>query len=265
MLQMMIKQLNKLLFLIIFFSCSYESATINYFFENQKQDSANEVNSTIKQYENLLNSTTDNNLRDKILFQLADINLQLVGEYEKAAEHLLNISKTSDIKERRTEAYQKYAEINLQILKNYKISKDSYQSLFNEEKNLEKKKIYENFIIQSLMGLKNYKEVYKILKKRIEDDSGKSDYFSLKYLGLISYYQSNWSEAINYWNSYIKIISSEAEIVQMKFYIANCLEMEDRLSESYHLYYSILDKFPNKEIITKRLDAIYERRIARKR
>ena len=47
--------------------------------------------------------------------------------------------------------------------------------------------------------------------------------------------------------------------------MANAYETMERLKKAYDLYYSLLGKYPNTEVIKNRLNAIYERKIARKR
>ena len=55
------------------------------------------------------------------------------------------------------------------------------------------------------------------------------------------------------------------KVIYAKFLLANTLESNEELKKAYNLYYSLLNEFPNTEVIKKRLSSIYNRRIARKR
>jgi hypothetical protein len=88
---------------------------------------------------------------------------------------------------------------------------------------------------------------------------------SFYYIGLINYYQQKWNESIEEWLEYIKREKLKDKIVKVKFLIANAYESQEKLKEAYNIYYSLLDDYPNPQIIKQRLKTVFDRRMARKR
>ena len=84
-------------------------------------------------------------------------------------------------------------------------------------------------------------------------------------LGIVSFKKKQWKIAINYWNKYIKKEKRQDNIVRTKFLMANAYETIENLEKAYNIYYSILGEYPNTKVIKNRLNAIYERKIARRR
>ena len=88
---------------------------------------------------------------------------------------------------------------------------------------------------------------------------------SFYYLGLIHFHQKLWKRSLVYLKEYSKRETKKESIVQAKFLMANIYESREELKTAYDLYYSILGKYPNTQVVQNRLNSIYSRRIARKR
>ncbi|MDH5581361.1 MAG: hypothetical protein OEY33_05595, partial [Bdellovibrionales bacterium] len=127
---------------------------------------------------------------------------------------------------------------------------------------------YETFLFK--LGLSHFKlnefekstTVFKELnKKEFKDSYIKANY----YLGLINYLKKNWREAIIFWKKYVALEKRRDHVVKTTFLMANAYETMEELKSAYNLYYSILGEYPNIEVVQNRLNAVYNRRIARKR
>ena len=84
-------------------------------------------------------------------------------------------------------------------------------------------------------------------------------------MGMIHFEKKEWRQAISFWNQYITREKRKDFVIEAKFLMANAYETLEALKKAYNLYYSILGEYPNTEVIQSRLNAIYQRRIARKR
>lgn len=101
---------------------------------------------------------------------------------------------------------------------------------------------------------------------KIQSDSSHQYYIrSFYYLGLIYFEEKEFNKALYVWQEYIKRETNKDNLVQAKFMIANIYESIENLKMAYDIYYSIVNDYPNPEVIQSRLTSLYNRRISRRR
>ena len=217
-----------------------------------------------EKYEEILGRVPPSALRSKIYFHLGEIYHLYLGNNEKAIHFFEEtISSVSDpnlkilSKERLAKIYFEKREFFL--------SEKYYRTLYNFFPKLERHEKYQfnlGFIFLKRSKLKKAESIFKKIIKTKNHQFKIKSYF---HLGLVEFNSKRWKKAIDYWNHYLKLENKEEELIEAKFLLANTYETMENLEKAYEIYYSILEEYPNQEVIRNRLKSVYKRKIERKR
>ncbi len=254
------KKNSILIYLLFLFSCDLVPRIQKDILLAQEYINEQKFKEAVQLYEDILKKGPNNTLRIKIHYQLSEIYSIQLKEFDKALNHydeLLAITKdlvwTVKIKE-------KQGELLYSFVKDYPKAQKIYLQLSSFKPRLEN---HDFFLFRQglcFYHLNNFKKANELFLEIQEENPQ-----SLYYLGLIQFHQSNWNEAIAWWQKYVGVTKDEHDLVQAKFLMANAYENNEDLKSAYNLYYSILGEYPNTVILKKRIDAIYNRKIARRR
>lgn len=216
-------------------------------------------------YERILKRKPSKTIQIKINYQLGEVYSLYLNDYKKALTHLQSIIETSNEPLWQVKALEKIGSLHFEKFKKYEAAAQAYERLMSFVPKLEKQLFYTFRYAQCVFYLEEYQKSSKIFRKLSisEDERIRAD--SFYYLGLGNFYSRDWDSAINYWFEVLKREKRKSKIVQVKFLIANAYESAEKLKEAYNIYYSIIGEYPNPEVIEKRLNSLYERRVARKR
>ena len=216
-------------------------------------------------YEKILKRNPDRELKIKILYQLGDIYSIYISQNEKAVKYYKKVISLTDDPLWVTRTKERIADIYFSYIKNYEEALKTYDKLKKLKLGIKRENFYEFRYAQSLFKLNRLEQAAEEFKK-IEKNSDHKHYIpSIYFLGLINFQKKKWRRAISYWKNYIQIETRSAQLVQVKFLMANAYETMEELKKAYNVYYSILGEYPNVEVIQNRLNSIYSRRVARKR
>ena len=162
-------------------------------------------------------------------------------------------------------AQERIGEINFNYLKDFKSSQRTYLKLVNFTPRLERFDFYQFRYALSLHHDQSYSLSIKQFEKIQSNSSHEYFVASFYQLGITYFNQKKWKRAIFLWKEYLKREKRRDNIIQTKFLMGNAYETMENLKKAYDLYYSILGEYPNTEVLQNRLNAIYNRRVARKR
>lgn len=200
-----------------------------------------------------------------ILFQMSEIYLQHYNNYPEAIKYLKRIINITDAPYVIVKTEEKLAEIYFSYLKDYRASTKSYLNLSSFRPKLEKFDLYQFRLGKSYLEDRKYQESEKIFQEIIAN-SGHEFYVLAHFeLGNLYSIQKNWNGAIAQWQTYVNLENKRDGIINAKFLIANAYETIENLPKAYNIYYSILGEYPNTQVIQDRLNAIYNRKVAKKR
>lgn len=219
----------------------------------------------IFKYEQILKSNPSNDIKVKIYYQLGELYSINMSDNHKAFEYFRKIKSVTEEPRWLVKSEERIGELNYSLIRNYKESIKSYIMLSSFTPRLEKIDFYEYRLALSYLNSGEASLSKKQFKKIQTNQNHKYFVKSFYYLGLINFQNKNWKRAIAFWNQYIKRESRKDSIVKTKFLMANAYETMESLRKAYDIYYSILGEYPNTEVVQNRLNAIYKRRIARKR
>ena len=217
-------------------------------------------------YEQILERNPPELAMIKIHYQLGDLYGLHLKMWDKA---ILNFKSIVDLESKevlwKIKAVEKLGEIYFSYSKDFKKSASMYKKLAEFKPSLPSIDLYELRYGVSLLNSKEYKLSEKIFAQ-IREDSGHTYFIRSKYfLGLINFELKNWHQAISEWKTYIIEEKRSDYVVQTKFLLANTYETTEDLKKAYNIYYNILNHYPNPQVIKSRLEALYSRRVARKR
>lgn len=219
----------------------------------------------IDRYEEILSRNPTDDIKVKIHYQIGELYSINLNENQKALLHYQKVKDYSEEPLWLVKAEERVGEINFIYLRNYTEAVKSYQRLLAFNPKLKRYDFYQYRLALSQLGLKNYTSAEEILHQIESNPSHEYYVRSMFELGMAFFYQEKWTEAIEAWRAYIKREKRSEHVVQAKFLMANAYETMEDLRAAYNLYYSILGKYPNTTVIKNRLEAIYARRVARKR
>ena len=256
---------NKIYFFFIIFilsGCGFSSGLYKDILDAQDYIAKQDFKSAVNLYENILYKKPSKAIKIKILYQLGEVYSLYLFDYKKSVKRFLELLEETDDPLWVVKATEKIAMISFNNTRDYEMALSSFNKLINFRPELEKIDEYKELYAESLIQLKRNDDAKKILIELTTKSNSISAYYQL---GLIEFYKLNTDEAVKYWFEYLKREKRKDRIVQAKFMIANAYESAERLKEAYNIYYSILGDYPNQDVIKKRLESIYQRRIARKR
>ena len=162
-------------------------------------------------------------------------------------------------------ALEKIADINFTFARNFDQSILAYKKLLMFKPKLTNFDFYFFRIAQSYFESKNFEKAESAFQTIKNDTNHAYHIESFYYLGQINFFKQKWTDSIELWMEYIKREKQKDKIIQTKFLIANAYESDEKLKEAYNIYYSLLDTYPNPQIIKNRLKSVFDRRTARKR
>ncbi len=254
-----------LLFCLLLSSCDFTSGLHQSILRAQDFIKKQEFSNAADEYESILKLKLSQNLRIKINFQLGEIYSLYLNKNKEALKNFKNVIEITDNPIWQVKSLERYAQINFEFIKDYKESLTAYETLINFTPTLEKQDFYEFRYAQSLLNLNKYDQAIKYFEDMIKKTN--HEYYIKAYyeIGLCYYYLKKWPSAIKYFKDYIGRETSKDGIVMAKFLIANAYETSEQLKKAYNIYYSILNSYPNPDVIKNRLESLYQRRVARKR
>ena len=216
-------------------------------------------------YEKLLFRGLNNEMRIKVFYQLGELYSIYLNNGRKAVSYFEKVVQLSDDPLWSVKAKERIGEISLNFTKDYGKSAEAYAKLKNFYPKLEKADFYEFNYAMSVFNMDDLEAAQKNFQKLADNLNHKYHHKAIYYLGLIEYRYKHWDKAIAYWKEYIKQIDRKEDAAQVTFLIANAFETMEELKPAYDLYFSILNEYPNPEVIRNRLNSIYNRRLGRKR
>ena len=252
-----------LVFLLL--SCDFTSPVLREIEEAQKLVYEKRYEEAIVKYEKVLGKSLPRKIRIRIYYQLGDLYSIYLSRNKDAISYYEKIKKNSPDPLWLVKTEERMGEIHFSFLKNYYKSYEHYNRLANFTPRLEKHELYEFRCSLSLFNMGNLDQADKLFKKISTNGKHKYHVSSIYYLGLIQFQKEQWKKAIGYWKKYIQREQNQDNVVQTKFLMANAYETMEELKKAYNLYYSILGKYPNVNVVKNRLKSIYQRRVARKR
>jgi tetratricopeptide (TPR) repeat protein len=260
---------NKLavIFVTAFFllSCDFTPRLHKKIIDAQQYIKLQRYSDAIAQYELILKSSPPNDIKVKIYYQLGELYSINLSKNIKAINYFKKIKTITNEPLWLVKVEERIGEINFNFTKDYDESIKSYKMLTAFTPKLENLDFYQNRLALSYRK-GNYLSKAKEEFLKIQSDQNHKFFIkSFYYLGLIHFQERSWNKAIYLWNEYIKREPRKDSIVQTKFLMANAYETMEELKKAYNIYYSILGEYPNTDVIQNRLNAIYKRRIARKR
>lgn len=219
----------------------------------------------IKKFERILENSPSEDVKIKIKFQLGE--LYSINNYnmKKAISYFELIKKNTQDPLWVVKAEEKIASISYEYLKNYERSYSSFKNLSNFEPKLAKYDYYHYMTGLSLIGLKKFKNAKEVFSEIMEQKRHSYRKLAIYQMGITEYRQGNWEKSIKYFKEYISKSERQNLSTQAKFLMANAYETLEDLKMAYNIYYSLLAEYPQPEIIKNRLNAIYERKVSRKR
>jgi len=261
--------MTKLILLIVnlFFllSCDFTPQLNKDILRAQVSINLREYKQAAYQYEEILKKHSSKDIRIKIAYQLAEIYSIYLSEYPKAIFYYKEVINLSQDPLWTIKAEEKIADILFSYQKDYKSSAFHYKRLIDFTPKLERFDMYEFRYAISLIYFNKDEKGVDVLFKINSTPTHEFKQKSLYYVGEYYYLKQDWVKAVYYWKNYIENEPRKDNIVKAKFLMANAYEMMESLKIAYATYKSIINDYPNREVITRKLSSIYDRRLARKR
>ena len=201
----------------------------------------------------------------KIYYQLGELYSIYLLKNTKALPYYKKAIETGRDIHWMVRSQERIAEINFSFLKDYESASEDYRKLVRLPAPREKRDFYQYRLALSLIEARRREEGHRILWA-IGTDSGHTYYVhSLYQMGMYYFLKKQWKKAIGHWENYIEKEKRKDNIIQARFLMANAYETMEDLKTAYNIYRSLLSDYPNMDIVKNRLEAIYARRVARKR
>lgn len=257
--------LNCALILVLLSSCDFTPRLYKDLIKAQDLISSQNYNEAVVIFNRVLEKNPNDDVKVKIYYQLGEIYSLHLQDNISAIKNLKNIRSLTQDPLWIVKTEEKMGDINFSYLKNYKEALENYLTLESFIPKLKRFDFYNYRHALCLFNLNRHDDAKKLFEKIAEDQQ--HDFYdeALYQIGLINFEDKNWKRAISYWSEYLRVSSDHQLKVQVRFLIANSYEMLEDLKKAYNFYYSILGDYPNTEVIKNRLNAIYARKVARKR
>lgn len=262
---MIFQKVNLLFIFLLLGGCDFTPTYHKEILRGQDYVKAQDYEKAVIQYKGLLQKTISNEIKLKIYFQLGEIYSIHLGKLKESLEYYKRVTEISDDLFWIVKAQEKIGNLCFSFLKDFECSKTSYDKLYSFVPKLNNHELYQFRLAISHFRIGDFEKSKELLKEINSIKNGEYRVKSFYYLGLVGYISKNWKEAITYWKSYIGLEKRRDHVVKTIFLMANAYETMEELKNAYNLYYSILGEYPNMEVVQNRLNALYNRRIARKR
>lgn len=260
-----VKWLCGSLLLLVITGCDFSSYLHREVLRAQNEELQQNYLKSSQIYEKILAQNPPPKLKTKVLFQLGKINFYFLGRIPEALNYFQKIVEISINPIWSVKSYEKMGRIYFHFLKDYAKSAEVYQILVQFKPKLSQNDFYEYRLALSYLHLNRYDESRKILSQIIINKRHKYNKRAYFYLGLTYYYEQEYLMSIQIWKKYLQLENRRDWVNETKFLMANSYETIEKLKESYELYYSLQNIYSDSNIIDKRLQSIYKRRVARKR
>lgn len=253
------------LILSTLFSCDYTPPINKKIIEAQKYIESRQYKKSVVLYEEILDRNPNKELRLKISYQLGELYSIYLGQYKKAVKYYEEAKSLTQDPIWLIKIEEKLGETNFSYLKNYAEAIENYKRLSGFTPRLKDYDLYEFRTAISYYYLRKYDYAIELLTN-IQKNPG-HEFFnqSFYYLGLLYFDRKDFAKALFVWNEYIKREQKPEKLAQAKFFIANIYEVTEHYTEAYDIYYSILNDYPNPDIVQMRLNSLYNRKKARRR
>lgn len=248
-----------------FYSCDFTPRIHKEVLKAQNLIAKQEYQKAIDNYEKILKKNPPKELKIKVLYQIGDLYSLYLAKNKESLKYYREIKEISDSPLWLVKTEERLGDIYFAYLEDYEKSRKSYKLLSEFRPKLQRQDFYKFRYGQSLMNLDHLYEAAEVFRIIRDDNTSEYNVRSIYYLGLIQFQNKNWKGAVKFLNDYIRKERRRDNIVQAKFIMANAYETMEELKIAYNIYYSILGEYPNTEIVSQRLESIYNRRIARKR
>ena len=246
-------------------ACDFTPRLNKEILKTQKDIAGQQYQKAISRYEGILDSNPPTEIKVKIYYQLGELYSIQMLDYNKALNFYARVKDASDDFLWEVKAEEKMAEINFMYTKNYKAAIKNYTHLFEFRPKLDKSDMYEYRLALCFFHIGKMDKSIPIFERIRKNEKHQYNVKSFYHLGMIFFQSQKWEKAVFYWKDYIKRETRRDRIVQTRFLMANAYETMEQLKEAYNLYYSILGEYPHTEVLKNRLNAIYARRVSRKR
>ncbi len=257
--------LTKISLLLFLFSCDFTSGLHKSILRAQDYIKEQEYLKAVDEYEDILKGKPSDNLKIKIHFQLGEIYSIYLNQTKKALDNFQKVIELADVPSWQVKSLEKVAEINFEFTQDFQASAKAYKTLIDFIPKLEKQDFYSFRYAQAIQNMRKYEDSIKLFEEMKNKTTHEFHVKSYYEIGLSYFYMKNWKQAIAYWKDYIVREKNKNDIVMTKFLMANAYETNEELKKAYNIYYSILNDFPNPDVIKNRLESLYARRVARKR
>jgi len=246
-------------------SCDFTSGLNREILTAQDYVERQEYEKAAEAYERLLRQNPVKTIQTKIHYQLAEIYYLYLNQQTRALSHYKYIVDNDEDPQNQVRSLDKIADINFSFAKNYREAIRAYQILLDFRPLLQNADLYDFRVAESLFEDGQLDKAELRFARLTLDTNHAHHIESFYYQGLVRFYQKKWEAAVERWVEYLKREKRKDLIVKTKFLIANAYESGEKLKEAYNIYYSLLDDYPNPQVIKERLKSLYARRVARKR
>ncbi len=251
--------------LLLLCSCDFTPTINKEIVEAQEYLLVQKYEKSIAKYKQIIEKNPNNELKVKIYYQLGEIYSTNLGQNKLAIDFFNKVKDLTEDPLFLVKSEERIGEIAFNFSKNFKTSFDSYKNLSKFTPKLTNFDLYQFRMAISAFKLSNRQDAKTIFEQIQKNRNHKFFVDSFYYLGLVFFQEKKWKRSLIYLKEYIKRENRRELVVQAKFILANIYESMEELKTAYDLYYSILGKYPNTQVVQNRLNSIYSRRIARKR
>lgn len=245
--------------------CDFAPTLDKSILEAQRAIERNDFERASRINDEILSKSFKRNIKRKVLYQQGELFLVHLNDAKKALGYFTQIYEGESDPYWQVKALEKMADINFFQLKLYETAAKNYFVLSEFKPPLKRYDYYKFQMAKSQMENSNYLNAMRLFSDISKDTKNQYQYDAYFQMGLINFYSKRWESAIGDFKTYIANSNVKENVVQAKFLIANCYETLEKLREAYNIYYSIIDTYPNIEVIKSRLKSLYERRLSRKR
>jgi tetratricopeptide (TPR) repeat protein len=250
---------------LLIVSCDFTPPINRKIIDAQNYITAQKYDKAAYLYEEILKNNLTSDLRIKLSYQLGELYSIYLGKYSRAVFYYNEVKSLTEDAIWLIKTEEKLAEINFIYLKNYPEAIKNYSKLSEFKPKLKNYDFFQFKIAMAYYYQKQYSKSIEQLTK-IQTDIN-NEYFinSFYQLGLIYYELKEFNKALFVWSEYLKREDKKENIVKAKFLIANIYESTENLKMAYDIYTSILNDYPNTEVVEARIKSLYERRVSRRR